>query len=80
MGVPAEAQAPASLPEPVVTYRGREADQERAEHGELIDDVDDARKALHLQHHPHGVIETRRIPGSFEPPAMQEISDFALAK
>ena len=67
-------------PEPVVTYRGSETDQERVEHGEVIIDVDEARLALHAQHHPHGVIETRRIPGSFEPPAMTEVADFALSK
>jgi len=26
------------------------------------------------------VIETRRIPGSFEPPTITEVSDFALSK
>ncbi len=70
---------PALPPEPIVTYRGGEAD-EQVKHGELIVDVDEARKALHAQHHPHGVLETRRIPGSFEPPAMTETSDFALSK
>lgn len=39
-----------------------------------------ARKALHAQHHSHKVIETRKIPGKFQPPVMTEISDFALAK
>ena len=67
-------------PEPVVTYQGGETDQERVQHGELIVDVDAARKALHTQHHPHGILETRRIPGSFEPPAMIEVNDFALSK
>lgn len=76
----ATAQAPVLPPEPVVTYRGGEAEGERIEHGELIVDVDEARQALHAQHHPHGVIETRRVPGTFEPPAMTEISDFALSK
>lgn len=67
-------------PEPVVTYQGSTTDLERVEHGELIVGVDEARLALHAQHHPHGVLETRRIPGSFEPPAMTEIADFALSK
>ena len=70
---------PALPPEPIVTYRGGEAD-EQVEHGELIVDVDEARKALHAQHHPHDVLETRRVPGSFEPAAMTETSDFALSK
>ncbi len=77
---PAAEEPPSLPPEPVVTYRGSENDQGRVEHGELIVDVDEARRALHAQHHPHSVIETRRIPGSFEPPPMTEISDFALSK
>ena len=77
---PPEEDTRALPPEPVVTYRGGETDQERVEHGEMILDVDEARLALHAQHHPHGVIETRRIPGSFDPPAMTEVSDFALSK
>ena len=77
---PAEAVAHTLPPEPVVTYQGSEADQERVDHGELIVDVDEARLALHAQHHPHGVIETRKIPGSFEPAPMTEISDFALSR
>ena len=62
-------------PEPTVTHSG-----EGIEHGELILDVDEIRKNLHAQHHPHGVLETRRVPGEFTPPAMTEISDFALKK
>ncbi len=77
---PATEEPPTLPPEPVVTYRGGEAGQGRLEHGELMVEVDEARKALHAQHHPHGVLETRRIPGSFELPAMTEISDFALSK
>ncbi len=77
---PATEEPPASLPEPVVTYQGGETEEARVEHGELIVDVDEARLALHAQHHAHGVIETRRVPGSFEPAAMTEISDFALSK
>ena len=77
---PAEAETPKLPPEPVVTYQGSETDEERVEHGELIVDVDDARLALHAQHHPHGVIETRKVPGTFEAPGMTEISDFALSK
>lgn len=69
-----------SQPEPTVTYKEGDAGEGRVEHGETIIDVDDARRALHAQHHPHGVLETRRIPGAFETPAMAEISDFALSK
>lgn len=67
-------------PEPLVTYQGGEADDQHVEHGEHIVDVDEARKALHAQHHPHGVLETRRVPGTFEEPAMDEVSDYALSK
>lgn len=67
-------------PEPIVTHLGGDPGQRRVEHGEVIIDVDEARMALHAQHHPHGVLETRRVPGNFEPPAMTEISDFALSK
>ena len=73
------AEKPALPPEPIVTYRGGEAEQQ-VEHGELIVDVDEARKILHAQHHPHGVLETRRVPGSFDPPAMTKTSEFALSK
>ncbi len=74
-------EEPSALPpEPVVTYQGGEMTQGRVEHGELIVEVDEARKALHAQHHPHGIIETRRVPGTFEPPAMTETSHFALSK
>ena len=76
---PTEEPKPTLLPEPVVTYKGGEPGQ-RVEHGEVILDVDEARKALHAQHHGHGVIETRRVPGTFVPPTMTEISDFALSK
>ena len=68
-------------PEPVVTYSAPDAEPgQRIEHGELIADVDEARHALHAQHHPHTAMETRRIPGRFEPPAMTSIEDFALSK
>ncbi len=75
-----EENAQSPLPEPVVTYKGGDVSGQRVEHGESIIDVDEARRALHAQHHPHEVIETRRIPGAFEAPAMARISDFALSK
>ena len=69
------------LPEPVVTYSSSDAQPgQRIEHGELILDVDEARKLLHAQHHPHKVLETRKVPGQFQPPAMKSIQDFALSK
>jgi quercetin dioxygenase-like cupin family protein len=68
-------------PQPTVTYSSSDAQPgQRIEHGELILDVDEARKLLHAQHHPHKVLETRRVPGAFQPPAMKSIQDFAVSK
>lgn len=70
-----------SPPEPVVTFSAGDAGPgQRIEHGELVLEVDEARRALHAQHHPHEVLETRRLPGSFQPPAMTSIENFALRK
>lgn len=70
-----------SLPEPVVTHPPSEAGAaQRVEHGERIADVDEARRRLHAQHHPHGVLETRRLPGVFQRPSMTKVKDFALSK
>ncbi len=76
------AQAPAAPPpEPVVTYTEADAEPgQRVEHGELIVDIDETKRLLHEQHHPHGVVETRRVPGDFEPPDMSSIEDFVLSK
>lgn len=72
---------PVLPPEPVVTHSPSDAQPgDRIEHGELIVDVDEARKQLHAQHHPYQVLETRRVPGLFQPPAMDEVKDFALSK
>jgi quercetin dioxygenase-like cupin family protein len=79
-GPPMEVETAELLPEPVVTFQGGEAGEQRVDHGEWILDVDEKRRSLHTQHHPHGILETRRIPGTFEPAAMTEISDFALTK
>ena len=79
---PAEVQAkPALLPEPVVNHSPSDAEpgQEIA-HGELIIGVDAARQQLHAQHHPHKVLETRKVPGPFQPPAMTDVKDFAVSK
>ncbi|MCG8436131.1 MAG: cupin domain-containing protein [Gammaproteobacteria bacterium] len=68
-------------PEPTVTYGESDAAQgQRIEHGELIGGIDEARQALHAQHHGHTALETRRIPGSFSAPAMKAVKDFALVK
>ena len=67
-------------PEPVVTVTASSDPGLRVEHGEVIEDIDDTRRALHAQHHPHGPLETRRLPGPFDPPAMASIPEFALLK
>jgi quercetin dioxygenase-like cupin family protein len=79
---PAAVEARSVLPpEPVVTYSGSAAQPgQRIEHGELILDVDAAKRLLHAQHHPHKVLETRRVPGPFQKPAMTSVKDFALSK
>ncbi len=70
---------PAILPpEPTVTHANSPA--EGIEHGEKITPVDDARQALHAQHHAHKALETRSIPGTFQAPNMTSIEDFALSK
>lgn len=77
---PADTVSTAALPPaPTVTYTTPEGG-ERLEHGEVIGDVDEARRALHAQHHPHGPIETRRLPGPFDLPSMTSIPDFAVLK
>ena len=80
---PATVQAkPAAPPEPVVNHLPSEAQPgQKIEHGELILNVDEAKRVLHAQHHPsYKVLETRRVPGPFQPPAMTEVKDFALSK
>ena len=72
---------PALPPEPSVTYSQADAQPgQTIQHGELIVNVDEARRALHAQHHPHKVLETRRVPGFFKPPSLTSIKDFALSK
>jgi quercetin dioxygenase-like cupin family protein len=72
---------PALPPEPVVNHTAADAGPgEKIEHGELLLAVDDARQKLHSQHHPHKVLETRRVPGKFAKPAMATVQDFALRK
>lgn len=79
---PVEApEKPALKPEPVVTHSEADAQPgETVAHGEVILAVDEARQKLHSQHHPYKVLETRRVPGVFQPPAMTEINDFAKLK
>lgn len=79
--MPAADTRGAQLPEPVVTHSPADAQPgEKIDHGELILTVDEATQRLHSQHHPHRVLETRKVPGPFQPPAMLSIRDFALSK
>ena len=70
-----------SPPEPVVTYSAADAAEgERLEHGEVVLDIDEARRRLHAQHHPHTPLATYRLPGVFQPPLMKSVEDFAVSK
>jgi quercetin dioxygenase-like cupin family protein len=53
---------------------------ETIEHGETILAADDVSRQLNAQHHSYKVLETRRVPGSVQPPAMTQVEDFALSK
>jgi quercetin dioxygenase-like cupin family protein len=78
---PAESPQAALPPEPVVSHTAADSQPgQRIEHGEWILEPEAAKAQLHAQHHPHRVLETRRVPGTFEPPSMTRIRDFALAK
>ena len=69
------------LREPLVNHSSSNAQPgQKIEHGELILDVDEVRKQMHAQHHPYKVLETRRVPGPFQPPAMTDVQDFAVSK
>jgi len=68
-------------PEPVVNHSPADAQPgQTIQHGELILGVDDAKQKLHAQHHSYKVLETRRVPGPFQTPAMKDVNDFALSK
>lgn len=72
---------PVLPPEPVVNHAPSDAQPgEKIDHGELILGVDEARGQLHAQHHPHKVLETRRVPGPFQQAPMTDVKDFALSK
>ena len=78
----AQAEAkPVLPPEPVVNHTSADAGPgERIEHGEVIATPDDAARKLNAQHHPYQVLETRRVPGPWQPAAMNKVSDFAVKK
>ena len=78
-----EAQDKAStLPaEPIVTYFPEDAKTgEPIAHRDEISAIDQVRKQLHAQHHPHDMIKTRSILSDFNPSAMASVADFALKK
>jgi quercetin dioxygenase-like cupin family protein len=79
---PAEVKAKAVPPPvPVVNHSPSDAQPgQKIAHGELIVDVDEAKRQLNAQHHSYKVLETRRVPGPFRPPAMTDVKDFALSK
>jgi len=79
---PAVAQAkPVLPPEPVVNHAPADAPPgQKIEHGELIVPPDEAKQQLNAQHHSYKVLETRKVPGPFQSPAMKEVGDFALSK
>ena len=75
------AAKPAIPPEPTVTWVTADTMAgEKIDHGELIVPIDAARRALHAQHHPHAVLEARRIPGRWVAPSMTAVHHFALPK
>jgi mannose-6-phosphate isomerase-like protein (cupin superfamily) len=72
---------PALPPEPIVTHSPSDAQPgQKIAHGELILDADEAKKQLNAQHHSYKVLETRRVPGTFQKPGMTNVADFALSK
>ncbi len=74
-------EKPALPPEPIVSHKPADAGPgEKIDHGELIVNVDETRGHLHAQHHPHKVLETRRVPGRFQAPGMTDVKEFALSK
>ena len=76
-----EPTRPARPPEPVVNHSPSDAQPgQKIAHGELIVDVNDATRKLNAQHHSYKVLETRRVPGTVQKPAMKDVKDFALSK
>ena len=78
---PVAVKTTALPPAPVVNHLPSDAQPgQKIDHGELIVDVDEATKLLNAQHHSYTVLETRRVPGPFQPPSMADVKDFALSK
>lgn len=68
-------------PEPKITHQPTDTGAVKiGPTGEVIMPIDEARRQLHAQHHPHAPIETRVVPGAFQKPEMKAVRDFALLK
>ena len=79
---PADVSAKSAVPpEPVVNHAPADAQSgQHIEHGEWILAADDMKRQLNAQHHNYKVLQTRKIPGPFTPPAMTDVNHFALSK
>jgi quercetin dioxygenase-like cupin family protein len=79
---PAEAKTKSAPPPvPVVNHSPSDAQPgQKIEHGELLIEVDEASRQLNAQHHSYKVLQTRKVPGPWQPPAMKDVKDFALSK
>src|SRR5262245_43503374 len=76
-----ETTATAALPpEPMVNHADMSTPETTIQHGEQIMAPNDVTQKLNAQHHPYKVLETRRVPGPWQPAAMKETRDFALSK
>ena len=71
---------PTLPPEPVVNHPPSAEKGQKIDHGEHIVDVNEATRKLNAQHHSYKVLETRRVPGPYQSPAMKDVKDFALSK
>jgi quercetin dioxygenase-like cupin family protein len=79
---PAEAKTKSAPPPvPVVNHSPSDAQPgQKIEHAELLIEVDEASRQLNAQHHSYKVLQTRKVPGPWQPPAMKDVKDFALSK
>jgi hypothetical protein len=79
--IAAQAHEYKAPPEPTITHQPSDTGSEKVgPTGEVVLDVDESRKKLHAQHHPHTPIMTRVIPGAFQKTKLTNIRDYALLK
>lgn len=77
----AQSNSPTLPAEQIVTCFSDDANTvETIAHREEISAIDQVRKQLHAQHHPHDIIKTRSIPSNFNPCAMASVADFPIEK